>query len=151
MPPTERRDRVHSSTVTVAVLSHSTAAFQLKESELQERFKRSTGPGGQHRNKSECACVLTHLPTGITVTIDSRSQVNNRRAAREEMERRLRQSFDRAQHAEGAAAKREQVGTGERGDKVRTYSVPNGIVTDHRTGRKAALAAVQLGRLDLLE
>ncbi|VTU41662.1 MULTISPECIES: peptide chain release factor-like protein [unclassified Variovorax] len=150
VPPTERRGRVHSSTVTIAVRQTSKLAFVLDEAELDERFKRSTGPGGQHRNKSDCCVVLTHRATGITVTVDSRSQADNRREARVEMARRLKQLWDSGLSAAAASDKRRQVGTGQRGDKVRTYSAQHGIVTDHRTGRKAPLEAVQAGRLDLL-
>ncbi|MNR71691.1 Peptide chain release factor 1 [compost metagenome] len=134
----------------MAVRQLSAAKFVLNEADLEERFKRSTGPGGQHRNKSDCCCVLTHRPTGITVTIDSRSQADNRRAARLEMERRLRERWEQGAAAGAAAHKREQVGSGQRGDKVRTYSVQHGIVTDHRSGRKAPLEAIVAGRLELL-
>lgn len=136
--------------MTVAISHPSPNTTSLDDKDLDERFKRSTGPGGQHRNKSECCVVLTHRPTGITVTVDSRSQANNRKSAREELIRRLAALDSATATRSAAAAKRQQVGLGARGDKIRTYSVQHGLVTDHRTGKKAPLSSILDGKLDLL-
>ena len=150
MPPNEKRGRIHSSTVTVSVRQPQAVSFVLREEDLDERFTKKTGPGGQNRNKREMAVVLTHRPTGLSVTIDSRSQADNRRVAREQLLRKLRADSNADEVAMAAADKRAQVGTGQRGDKVRSYQVQNQVVCDHRSGRKAPLAAILAGRLELL-
>lgn len=94
--------------------------------------------------------MLTHTPSGTSVTIDSRSQADNRRVAREELARKLRTVWEAGEVASAAAEKREQVGSGQRGDKVRTFSAQHGIVTDHRTGKKAPLSQILAGKLELL-
>jgi peptide chain release factor 1 len=91
--------------------------------------------------------VLTHLPSGITVTVDGRDQHANRRAARAELERRLAVREATTQRTQLRELRRGQIGSGERGDKVRTYREQDGRVIDHRTGRQAALGAVLRGDL----
>jgi len=142
---------VHTSTVTVAVLDAfvpSTVAIAPRE--LRERFTRGQGPGGQHKNKTDSCVVLTHLPSGMTVTVDGRDQHQNRREARLELERRLRSSTERTAQVERNGVRHSQVGSGQRGDKVRTYRVRDDRVTDHRTGRSLSLAVVLRGELHAL-
>lgn len=140
VPPTEKRGRVHTSTVTVAVVSGSVSGFRLDPTEVVETVTRGSGAGGQHRNTTDSAVRVRHEPTGTTVMIaDSRSQHANRAKAWAVLEERLR-----ALHASGSAVaanamRREQVGSGERGDKIRTYRMQDDAVTDHRTGRKSPL------------
>ena len=122
----------------------------LREEDLEERFTKKTGPGGQNRNKREMAVVLTHRPSGVSVTIDSRSQADNRRVAREELTRKMKTTWEAGEVKAAALQKREQIGSGQRGDAHRTYAVQHGIVTDRRTGRKASLSAVLAGHLELL-
>lgn len=150
-PPGERRGRIHSSTVTVAVLEPCTeSAFTLSEHEVQMRFTRDRGPGGQHKNKTDSCVVLTHLPTGLTVKVDGRNQHENRRQAWSELERRIRDARRRNLQQERDAVRAVQVGRGERGDKIRTYREQDARVTDHRTGASARLADIKAGRLELL-
>lgn len=146
----ERQGRVHTSTVTVAVLDADAATLiapACRPEDLRERFTRGRGPGGQHKNKTDSCVVLTHLPSGITVTVDGRDQHANRRAARAELERRLAVREATTQRTQLRELRRGQIGSGERGDKVRTYREQDGRVTDHRTGRQAALGAVLRGDL----
>lgn len=142
---------MHTSTVTVVVLDElPNADCALRASELRERFTRGRGPGGQHKNKTDSCVVLTHVPSGITVTVDGRDQHANRRAARAELEQRVRARARAAQQAQLRDARRAQAGSGERGDKIRTYREQDGRVTDHRSGRHAPLSAVLRGELAAL-
>lgn len=137
VPPTERRGRVHTSTVTVAVLAEPTEAeMTIPERELEIFTTRGSGPGGQHRNKTDSCVVAKHLPTGITVRCDGRSQWENRQTALATLRARLWDERRRGEEAERATKRRAQVGTGMRGDKRRTIRTQDGIVTDHVTGRK---------------
>lgn len=149
VPPTERRGRVHSSTVTVAVLpAPSAGELVLNPSDLAWETKRGSGPGGQHRNKTESTVRVTHLPTGVTATCDSRSQSQNKVAALEVLRARLQERSRSAAFGERNAERQRQVGTGERGDKVRTVSVPRATVVDHRTGRRCDLRRYLAGELE---
>lgn len=151
VPPTERKGRVHSSTVTVAVFEGSAPhAPELRETDIRTRITKGTGPGGQNRNKRLTAVILTHEPTGIEVKAEAeRTQEANRRVAMATLRERVRAHYaGAAQHAANQQRKA-SVGSGERSDKIRTYRADG--VTDHRTGRKAPLQQVQAGRLELLQ
>lgn len=128
---------MHTSTVTVAVLPEvDPQEFRLNESELEETTTKGSGPGGQHRNKTESAVVLKHKPTGTTVRVEAeRSQHRNRDLARKLLAAKLSE-LDR-QRAAGARAedRKRQVGSGMRGDKRRTIRYQDGQVNDHVTGR----------------
>lgn len=124
--------------------------WALDERHIDMRFQRDRGPGGQHRNKTESCVVLTHRPTGLQAKAAARCQHANRREARAVLEERVRQHLASADHAARTLDRKDQVGSGQRGDKVRTYSVQHGVVTDHRSGAKAPLAKVLKGQLQLL-
>lgn len=139
IPPTERRGRVHTSTVTVAVLNTETHSPTFNENDVEVTTTRGSGPGGQARNKIETCVVATHRPTGISVRIDGRSQHQNRQLAYRILSSKLAKiEHERLQVLE-ATERRQQVGTGMRGDKIRTYRVQDDQVTDHRTGQKFRL------------
>ena len=143
IPPTERRGRVQTSTVTVAVLDPAAPGTPaVAERDVEIVTARGSGPGGQKRNKTETCIIATHRPTGMQVRIDNeRSQHQNRRIALQVLAARLAAAAtDRSVRAENEL-RRDQVGSGERGDKVRTYRVRDDLVTDHRTGKKQRLAA----------
>jgi peptide chain release factor 1 len=150
VPKNERRGRVHTSTVTVAVFTGKASPIpELRESDLFVRITKGTGPGGQNRNKRETALVIRHQPTGIEVKAEAeRTQEANRRVAMATLRERVDAYYARAAHDNVNQQRRAQAGSGQRGDKVRTYRSDG--VTDHRTGRKASLEQIQAGRLDLL-
>lgn len=153
MPPNERNGRVHTSTVTVAVLQvgKQADAVEVRWSDVDMRFTKASGPGGQHRNKRDSCVVLTHRPTGITAMADGRDQHANRREAWSVLQERVRGAErDRAAGAL-AVARRSMVGSGQRGDKVRTYRCQDDRVTDHRSQRSARLADVLNGLLELVQ
>lgn len=152
VPPTERNGRVHTSTVTVAV-SHNKQQqhVTLDPADVEESFMRGSGKGGQHRNKTSTACRLKHIPSGLTVRVESeRSQAQNRALAWSELEKRLNNiALDKSIVALNIDRKK-QMGTGQRGDKKRTYRERDDIVTDHVTGNKASYTRILKGELELL-
>ena len=150
IPPNEKRGRVHTSTVTVAVMPEAArGTVHIDPRDLQESFTRGSGKGGQHRNKTETTVVLVHVPTGLRVRIDGgRNQHINRQTALSLLRARLQQRADQHAHDRSNARRRTQVGSGMRGDKIRTIAEQRGTVTDHRSGRTIPLREYRLGQLE---
>lgn len=140
VPPTEKRGRVHTSTVTVAVLPVLAENELTLDGDVAVWTSRGSGPGGQHRNKTESRVVARHLPTGIVVRCNAeRSQHRNRELALETLAARVAETGRRAALDREAGDRRRQVGSGQRGDKRRTIRVRDGIVTDHVAGWRLPL------------
>jgi len=136
VPETETQGRIHTSTVTVAVLPEAQEVeVEIEPKDLKIDTYRSSGAGGQHINKTESAIRITHLPTGLVVECqDERSQYKNKDKAMRVLRSRLFEQRQREQDQEIASARRSQVGTGDRSERIRTYNFPQGRVTDHRIG-----------------
>lgn len=136
VPETETAGRIHTSTVTVAVLPEvEDVDIEINPADLQIDTYRASGAGGQHVNKTESAIRITHLPTGVVVECqDERSQYKNKDKAMKILRSRLYEAKMQEQNDKIASERKSQVGTGDRSERIRTYNYPQGRLTDHRIG-----------------
>lgn len=151
IPTTESGGRIHTSTATVAVLPEAEEVdIQIDANDLRIDVFCSSGPGGQSVNTTQSAVRITHLPTGLVVSCqDEKSQHKNKDRALKVLRARLLEQAESEQAGEVAAARKIQVGTGDRSERIRTYNFPQGRVTDHRIGLTLhKLEQVLLGELD---
>jgi peptide chain release factor 1 len=121
--------------------------FKIKNSDISIKFTRGTGPGGQHKNKTDSCVQMTHKPTGITARIDGRSQHRNKEIARELLESRVSEAESSRIVSNRVQDRKDKIGSGQRGDKIKTYRVKDNIVQDHRTNMKFSLKKVLSGSI----
>jgi len=151
VPPTEKKGRVHTSTVTVAVLNKQTSVqVRIPNNDLRIEWYSGHGAGGQHRNKHQNCCRLIHIPTGVVSLSQNRSRKVSYNEAYTNLSNLIQlsktQQFDKNRSLE----RKQQVGSGMRGDKIRTYRFQDDRVVDHNTGKSASCEKVLKGYFDLL-
>ncbi len=148
IPPTEQNGRRHSSTFTVAVFMDEDRSVGFENDSVSLEATRGHGPGGQHRNKTSSAIRAVHEETGVTAFIQGeRSQAANKRKAMEIVRERVLQKVQQSTHKLQNSHRKQQIGSGERSDKVRTVQEQNGRVVNHRTGKSCSLASYLKGEI----
>ena len=150
IPPTERKGRVHTSTVTVAIIDESAPTIKVMDADLKIEWYSGTGAGGQHRNKHQNSCRITHLPTGIVATAQTRSRQNSLDQALSTISKEIDKLVKSQYNNAIACDRKQQVGSGMRGDKIRTYRFQDDVVKDHRTDKSASTKRVLAGNFQLL-
>ena len=152
IPPTERKGRVHTSTVTVAVIDSVSGqtAVTIPNSDLKIEWYSGTGAGGQHRNKHQNSCRITHIPSGVIATAQTRSRQTSYDQALSAIQTSVDSMLKRHYNSIIAIDRKQQVGSGMRGDKVRTYRFQDDVVKDHLTNKTASVKKVLAGNFDLL-
>jgi len=120
VPPTEKRGRVHTSTVKVSVQREGSFEISFSDSDFEFYTTKDSGPGGQHRNKTESCVVMTHVPTGIKIKQAGKCQRQNRKNARRKLEKKVGEELARKNQARSFEVRRQKMGPGMRGDKIRT-------------------------------
>ena len=141
---------MHTSTVTVAIIDPQEKKVEIKESDFKIEWFSGTGAGGQYRNKHQNSCRITHIPSGEAATAQCRSRQNSLNEAKQNLIEILkRKNYIEIKNII-AADRKQQVGSGMRGDKIRTYRFQDDIVKDHITGKSASVKQVMRGYFDLL-
>ncbi len=152
VPETEAQGRIHTSAVTVAVLAEvDEVDVEVQDSDLRIDTYRASGPGGQNVNKTSSAVRITHVPTNTVVQCqDESSQHKNKARAMRMLRARIHEAQEQARKDEQDTARRSQIGSGDRSERIRTYNYPQNRVTDHRIKTNYSLDTVGLGKLDTL-
>lgn len=150
--PTEKRGRVHTSSITVALLDKPQYKdIEVRPDEVRIERTSGSGAGGQNKNRRSTCIVMTHYSTGIKVVRDGRKQGKNLEDAYKEMNKRVNEYYRTGHIEQESSQRKEQVGVGNRSDKRRTYRVKDGLAIDHITGKEAKLKSILRGKIELLQ
>lgn len=141
---------MHTSTVTVAIIDPNVPVVHFDEKDLKIEWYSGTGAGGQHRNKHQNSCRMIHIPTGQVATAQCRSRKNSYEEALNVLETRVVSCAQSKFEQFVSTNRKQQVGSGMRGDKIRTYRFQDDIVKDHRTEKTSSVKKVLAGNIDLL-
>jgi peptide chain release factor 1 len=140
VPPTEKKGRVHTSSITVVILDEKHYEdVNLSSNEIKLETTRGTGNGGQHKNSTDSCVVVTHIATGIKVVRDGRNQHKNKEEALKELKRRVNDLYRTGHVGDIVEERRNQIGNSDRSDKRRTYKVKDNLVIDHVTNKSTSL------------
>ncbi len=153
VPPTEKRGRVHTSTITVGVLfrtEQATPYDKIADEDFEYRLFSGTGAGGQHRNKHQNSVVMTHIPTGLKQTAVGKSKERNLVEAKSRLLAMLVEQKRSTAHEDENRIRHGQIGNGMRGEKKRTYRFQEDQITDHETGRSMSCKAFMRGNIEKL-
>lgn len=150
IPPTERKGRVHTSTVTVAVIDPTLREVSFKDADFKIEWYSGTGSGGQHRNKHQNSCRITHIPTKAVSTAQCRSRLDSQDSAMKCLISQLTNNAKLEHDNEISVDRKQQVGSGMRGDKIRTYRLQDDVVKDHISNKTASASKVLKGYFNLL-
>ena len=151
VPPTEKKGRVHTSSITVVILEENKFdEVILQNNEIRIETTRGTGKGGQHKNTTDSCVIITHISTGIKVTRDGRDQHKNKADAINELTKRVNNFYRTGHNSIDIQERRNQIGNSERSDKRRTYKVKENMVIDHLTNKTTSLKFIMRGRIELL-
>jgi len=150
VPPTEKKGRVHTSTVTVAIIDPSEPMIKVMDADLKIEWYSGTGAGGQHRNKHQNSCRITYLPTGAIATAQCKSRLASYDQAYATIQHLVDKMHKLSYNNNIASDRKRQVGSGMRGDKIRTYRFQDDVVKDHLSNKVASVKKVLAGNFDLL-
>ena len=153
MPPTETKGRVHTSTVTVAVTDTNVATDdrydKISDNDFRVEWFSGTGKGGQHRNKHQNSCRMIHIPTGLIETRQGRKRESNLKEAKAALLRTIQSKKDGESASTISQDRKQQVGSGMRGDKIRTYRFQEDRVTDHQSGKTLSIKRAMRGNMSM--
>ena len=154
MPPTERKGRVHTSTITIAAISDNHAVdckyAQREECDFKVEWYSGTGKGGQHRNKVKTSCRVTHIPTGITQQAQTRSRENSLQQARAQLTKTLDSLYTHTLQQDINCDRSTMIGYGNRSERGRTYKFQHNMVEDHTSGKRTTCKQILRGHFDKL-
>lgn len=151
IPPTEKRGRVHTSTVTVSIIESSIEDYKILDKDITiEWFNGTVGAGGQNHQKTQNCARIKHIPTGTIKIGQSRSRKNSLQIAMDSLKEELNNTHKLKEHKKINDTRKSQIGSGQRGDKIRTYRFQDDKVVDHTSGKTAKVSKIMSGNFDLL-